>query len=150
MLLTSADAPPCGGGWAHEMKIEGFRCIAEVAVGRVPAVVEGRQRHRESGTPGLSDDVTVVWRLLSAQWMSTPGRPPTVVAQTVDAGSRAVFGFPIRLGWSGWRRSTCDRSGPLSDDQYANASVMAEAAARAILSSQPTPRRERWRPSWKS
>jgi len=35
MLLTAADAPPTGDGWAHEMKLDGFRCIAEVTAGRV-------------------------------------------------------------------------------------------------------------------
>ena len=56
----------------------------------------------------------------------------------VDAGARAVFGFPmqvgaIRLGALNFYR---DRTGPLSDDQHADALVTAGVAARAVLAMQ--------------
>jgi GAF domain-containing protein len=56
----------------------------------------------------------------------------------VAAGARAVFGFPMRVG--GVRLGALnlyrDRPGPLSDDQYADALVLAGVAARAVLAMQ--------------
>ncbi len=56
----------------------------------------------------------------------------------VAAGVRAVFGFPIRIGAArlGALNLYRDSPGLLSDDQYADAVVMAEVAARAILALQ--------------
>jgi hypothetical protein len=56
----------------------------------------------------------------------------------VEAGARAVFGFPIivngaRLGALNLYR---DRPGPLTDDQRADALVLADVAARAIIATQ--------------
>ena len=53
----------------------------------------------------------------------------------LDAGARAVFGFPlhagaVRLGALNLHR---DRTGPLDNDQHADALVMADVAAQAIL-----------------
>jgi hypothetical protein len=54
------------------------------------------------------------------------------------AGARAVFGFPIRLGTVrlGALNLYRDRTGPLGYDQHADALVVAEVAARAILAAQ--------------
>jgi len=57
----------------------------------------------------------------------------------VHAGVGAIFGFPlqitaIRLGALNLYR---DRPGPLTDDQRANALVMADVAAHALLVSAP-------------
>lgn len=56
----------------------------------------------------------------------------------VDAGVRAVFGFPLAIGAVrlGALNLFADRPGPLSDDQYADAVVMAEVAAEAVLAMQ--------------
>jgi hypothetical protein len=53
----------------------------------------------------------------------------------VEAGVRAVFGFPLQVGSVrlGALNLYCDRPGPLSDEQYADALVMADVAARAVL-----------------
>lgn len=53
----------------------------------------------------------------------------------VDAGARAVFGFPIRIGSVriGALNLYRDRPGALSDDQHADALVMADVTARAVL-----------------
>lgn len=53
----------------------------------------------------------------------------------VEAGVRAVFGFPIRLGAArlGALSLYHDRVGPLRADQHADALVMAEVAAEVIL-----------------
>jgi hypothetical protein len=56
-------------------------------------------------------------------------------APAIEAGVRAVFGFPLQVGAVriGALNLCCDRSGPLSDDQHADALVMADLAAQAVL-----------------
>lgn len=56
----------------------------------------------------------------------------------VDAGARAVFGFPVAIGdvRFGALNLYRDRPGPLTDDQHADAVVVAGVAARAIVSMQ--------------
>jgi hypothetical protein len=56
----------------------------------------------------------------------------------VRAGARAIFGFPldvgaVRLGALNLYR---DRPGPLTDDQHADALVLASVAARAVIGMQ--------------
>jgi len=53
----------------------------------------------------------------------------------VDAGVRAIFGFPIRVGSAhlGALNLYMDTAGPLTDDQHADALVMAEIAGQAVL-----------------
>jgi GAF domain-containing protein len=56
----------------------------------------------------------------------------------VAGGACAVFAFPVRIG-AARLGALClyrDHHGPLTDDQYQDASVMASVAARAILSMQ--------------
>ena len=56
----------------------------------------------------------------------------------IQAGVRAVFGFPLRVGVVrlGALNLYRDQPGPLGDDQYCDALVMADVAARAILALQ--------------
>jgi hypothetical protein len=56
----------------------------------------------------------------------------------VDAGARAVFGFPLQVGAVrlGALDLYCDRPGPLTDDQHADALAMADVAAEAVLALQ--------------
>jgi len=53
----------------------------------------------------------------------------------IAAGVRAVFGFPLQVGLVrlGALNLCRDRPGPLSDDQHADALVMAGIAAQAVL-----------------
>jgi hypothetical protein len=53
----------------------------------------------------------------------------------VGAGVRAIFGFPLQVGAVrlGALNLYCDRPGPLTDEQHADALVMADIAAQAIL-----------------
>jgi len=53
----------------------------------------------------------------------------------LEAGARAVFGFPLQVGAVrlGAMNLYRDRAGPLGDDQHADALVMAEVAAQAVL-----------------
>ncbi|HWL43316.1 MAG TPA: GAF and ANTAR domain-containing protein [Ilumatobacter sp.] len=56
----------------------------------------------------------------------------------VAAGARAVFGFPLRVG--GVRLGAMNlydrHPGPLTDDQHADALIMAEVAAQSVLTLQ--------------
>lgn len=53
----------------------------------------------------------------------------------VAAGVRAVFGFPLSVGAArlGALNLYCDRPGLLTDEQYADALVMADIAAQSVL-----------------
>ncbi len=58
----------------------------------------------------------------------------------IEAGVAAVFGFPLQVGAVrlGALNLYRDRPGALSDDQHADALVMAEIAAQAVLVMQAT------------
>ncbi len=62
------------------------------------------------------------------RWLAFTG--PAIVA-----GVRSIFGFPLRVGAArlGALNLYRDRPGPLSDDQHADALVMADVAAQALL-----------------
>jgi hypothetical protein len=72
--------------------------------------------------------------------LAHPDEPrwPAFTASVLEAGARAVFGFPLHVGAVrlGALNLYCDRPGPLSEDQYADAVVMAEIAAQAVLAMQ--------------
>ena len=53
----------------------------------------------------------------------------------LDAGARAIFGFPLQVGAVrlGALNLYCDRPGPLTDEQHADALVMADVTAQALL-----------------
>jgi len=62
-------------------------------------------------------------------------RWPAFTPSAVEAGVRAIFGFPLRVGAIrlGALNLYRDRPGPLGDDEHADALVMAEVAALSIL-----------------
>jgi hypothetical protein len=71
--------------------------------------------------PDLADPLT-------PRWLAFTG-------PALDAGVRAVFGFPlhvgaVRLGALGLHR---DEAGPLEGEQHADALAMADVAAQAVL-----------------
>lgn len=53
----------------------------------------------------------------------------------LEAGAQALFGFPLHLGAVrlGSLNLYCDRPGALTDDQHADALVMADVAAQMVL-----------------
>jgi GAF domain/ANTAR domain len=65
-------------------------------------------------------------------------RWPAFTGPAVEAGARAVFGFPLQVGAVrlGALNLYCERPGPLTDDQHADALVMADIAAQAVLALQ--------------
>lgn len=72
--------------------------------------------------------------------LADPAVPRWVVfaPPAVAAGARAVFGFPMRVGAVrlGALNLYVDRPGALSDDQHADALVVAGVAARTVLALQ--------------
>jgi hypothetical protein len=69
--------------------------------------------------------------------LAQPALPRWLAFSTpaLDAGVRAVFGFPLEVGAVrlGALNLYCDRPGPLSDEQHADALVVADVAAQAVL-----------------
>ena len=65
-------------------------------------------------------------------------RWPAFTPKVIDVGARAIFGFPVRIGAAriGALNLYRDRPGPLSDDQHADALVMADVIARTVLTLQ--------------
>jgi GAF domain len=70
----------------------------------------------------------------------TPVSPrwPAFTPKVIDVGARAIFGFPVRIGAAriGALNLYRDQPGPLSDDQHADALVMADVIARTVLTLQ--------------
>lgn len=56
----------------------------------------------------------------------------------VEAGVRAIFGFPLQIGAVrlGALNLYCDRPGTLSDDQHADALAVADVVAQAVVAMQ--------------
>ena len=69
--------------------------------------------------------------------LAHPNRPrwSAFTPAAVAAGARAIFGFPLQIGATrlGALNLYRDTSGPLSDEQFADVSVMAEVAARSVI-----------------
>lgn len=69
--------------------------------------------------------------------LAHPGRPRWLAftPQAVNAGVRAVFAFPLRVGMVnlGALALYRDQPGPLADDQHADALVMADVVANWVL-----------------
>ena len=75
--------------------------------------------------PVLEPDLA---RPATPRWLAFTG-------PAVDAGARAVFGFPLQVGAVrlGALNLYCDAPGALSDDQHAQAMLMAGIVAQALL-----------------
>ena len=82
------------------------------------------EAQRQAALPGLADPDTPRWFAFT---------PPAV-----EAGARAIFGGPLQVGAVrlGALNLYRDQPGPLSEDQYADALVLAGVAARAVLGMQ--------------
>ena len=92
-------------------------------VGEGPCV-DAYHQDRPVLEPDLADPSTPRW----------PGFTPGAL----DAGARAIFGFPMQVGAVrlGALNLYRDQPGPISDDQHADARIMAQVAARQVLAMQ--------------
>jgi GAF domain-containing protein len=86
--------------------------------------IDAHRHHTPIYEPDLANPATVRWAEFARA--------------AVDAGARAVFGFPVTIGdvHLGALNLYRDRPGPLTHDQHADALVVADVAARAIISMQ--------------
>ncbi|HUR23783.1 MAG TPA: GAF and ANTAR domain-containing protein [Acidimicrobiales bacterium] len=80
------------------------------------------------GRPVLEPDLA---HPATSRWFAFSG-------PALEAGVRAVFGFPMQVGAVrlGALNLYCNRPGPLSDDQYADALAVADIAAEAVVAMQ--------------
>jgi GAF domain-containing protein len=121
IMLMSGDVP--GGSVCTTNEVSTLIEELQYTLGEGPCVDAYRQ-DRPVLEPELADPGTPRWFAFT---------PPAV-----EAGVRAIFGFPLQVGAVrlGALNLYRDRPGPLSEDQYANALVLADVAARAVLGMQ--------------
>ena len=121
IMLMSNDAPM--GSVCTTNEVSDLIEELQYELGEGPCV-DAHQEGRPVLEPDLADPVTPRWMAFS---------PPALAA-----GTRAVFGFPLRVGAVrlGAMNLYRDQPGKLSDDQHADALVMADVAAQAVLAMQ--------------
>ena len=121
IMLMSGDVPHGSLGTTDEVS----HLIEELqyTLGEGPCVDAYRQDNVVA-EPDLTDPLTRRW--------------PAFTPPVLEAGVRAVFGFPLRFGTVrlGALDFYRDRPGPLSDDQHADALVLADVTARLVLETQ--------------
>jgi GAF domain-containing protein len=83
--------------------------------------VDAYNLDRPVSEPDLAHPVT-------ARWLAFTG-------PAIDSGARAVFGFPLHVGAVrlGALNMYCDAPGPLTDDQHADALLLAGLVAQALM-----------------
>ena len=118
IMLMSHDTP--AGSVCTTNDVSALVEELQYALGEGPCV-DAYHQDRPVLEPDLADPVTPRW--------------PAFASPAVEAGVRAVFGFPLQVGAVrlGALNLYCDRPGALTDDQHADALVMADVAAQAVL-----------------
>jgi GAF domain-containing protein len=118
IMLMSGDVPL--GSVSTTGKVSDVIEQLQFALGEGPCVDAYRQ-DRPVLEPDLDNPSTPRW--------------PAFTGPAVEAGARAVFGFPLHVG--GVRLGALnlyrDRPGVLSDEQHADALVMADITGRVLL-----------------
>src|SRR6266576_5936368 len=121
VMLMSGDIPQ--GSLCATDEVSQLIEDLQYTLGEGPCV-DAYQQDQVVAEPDLADPVTRRW--------------PTFTPPALEAGARAVFGFPLRVGTVrlGALNLYRDRPGPLSGDQHADALVVADVAARWVLEAQ--------------
>ena len=121
VMLMSGDIPR--GSLCTSDEVSHLIEELQYTLGEGPCV-DAYQQDRVMAEPDLADPVTRRWLAFT---------PPAL-----QAGARAVFGFPLRVGnvRLGALNLYRDCPGPLSGDQHADALVVADVAARWVLEAQ--------------
>jgi hypothetical protein len=121
IMLMSGDLP--GGSLCTSDAVSAVIEDLQYALGEGPCV-DAYQQDRAVLEPNLMHPV-------AARWLAFSGA-------AVDAGARAVFGFPLQVGAVrlGALNLYRDLPGALTDAQHSDALVMAQVAAQTILSIQ--------------
>ena len=120
-MLMSGDIPR--GSLCTSNEVSHLIEDLQYTLGEGPCV-DAYQQGQVVTEPDLADPVTHRWLAFS---------PPAV-----QAGVRAVFGFPLRVGTVrlGALNLYRDWSGPLTASEHANALIVADVAARWVLEAQ--------------
>ena len=131
VMLMSGELP--GGSLCSSDGVSHLIEDLQYTLGEGPCVDAGRQ-DTVVAEPDLADPVTRRW--------------PVFTPAALQAGARAVFGFPLRVGTVrlGALNLYRDCPGPLSGDQHADTLVMADVAAWSCSSCRPR-RVPAWMPS---
>jgi hypothetical protein len=118
IMLMSGDVPR--GSVCTTDAVSSLIEQLQYELGEGPCVDAYRQ-DRPVSEPDLADPV-------SPRWLAFTG-------PAVDAGARAVFGFPLHVGAVrlGALNLYCDAPGRLTDDQHADALLMAGIVAQALM-----------------
>jgi GAF domain-containing protein len=118
IMLMSGDVPR--GSVCTTNKVSALIEQLQYGLGEGPCV-DAYHQDRPVLEPDLVDPSTPRWVAFSGP--------------AIEAGVRAVFGFPLQAGAVrlGALNLYCDRPGPLTDEQHADALVMADVAAQAVL-----------------
>lgn len=121
IMLMSGDVP--GGAVCTTNRVSSLIEELQFTLGEGPCV-DAYHLDRPVLEPELADPDTPRWLAFT---------PPAV-----EAGARAIFGFPLQVGAVrlGALNLYRDQPGPLTDDQYADALVLAGVAGRAVLAMQ--------------
>lgn len=118
IMLMSGDMP--SGSVCTTSTVSELIEKLQYELGEGPSV-DAHKKDRPVLEPDLADPQVPRWLAFSGP--------------AITAGVRAVFGFPLQVGAVRLGALTlyCDRVGPLTDDQHADALVMADVAAQAVL-----------------
>jgi GAF domain-containing protein len=118
VMLMSGDVPR--GSVCTTNKVSALIEQLQYELGEGPCV-DAHNQDRPVLEPDLANPAT-------PRWIAFTG-------PAVEAGVRAVFGFPLQVGAVrlGALNLYRDQPGALTDDQHADALVMADIAARAVL-----------------
>ena len=118
IMLMWGDVPP--GSVCTTDEVSALIEQLQYDLGEGPCV-DAHQLERPVLEPDLADPS-------DPRWLAFAG-------PALDAGVRAVFGFPLRVGAVrlGALNLYRDRPGPLDGEQHADALVMADVAAEAVL-----------------
>jgi hypothetical protein len=121
VMLMSGDIPR--GSLCTTNEVSQLIEELQYTLGEGPCV-DAYQQGKAVTEPDLADPV-------SRRWLAFT--PPAL-----EAGVRAVFGFPLRVGTVrlGALNLYRDSPGPLNGDQHADALVVADVAARWVLEAQ--------------
>jgi GAF domain-containing protein len=118
IMLMSGDVPR--GSVCTTNEVSALVEELQYALGEGPCV-DAYHQDRPVLEPDLANPST-------PRWLAFAG-------PAIEAGVRAIFGFPLHVGAVrlGALNLYGDRPGPLTDDQHADALVVADIAAQAVL-----------------
>jgi hypothetical protein len=118
IMLMSGDVPR--GSLCSTNEVSALIEELQYELGEGPCV-DAYNQDRPIAEPDLVDPANPRW--------------PAFAGPAIAAGVRAVFGFPLQVGAVrlGALNLYCNSPGPLTDEQHADALVMADVAAQAVL-----------------